>query len=177
MIRNLQELLRNRNWDNTNLHRIAISNLSDGERKIARWWCKKYSTPLKSFGDHTIEELIIEMLEDFYEARPEEIERFHASLDAVAAEEENWDGSMPDDYERSIKDRIQKINERNRVDLSKYQSENITTSIEDDEILENLGRNLPKSTKVGIVKSHNPKRLELGSDQPVLGADEFEEAF
>ena len=51
---NLNELLRELDFSNDNLHRIAIANVSDSERVLARWWTKKYRTPLKQFGSEEV---------------------------------------------------------------------------------------------------------------------------
>jgi len=164
-MKNLSELLRNQTFNNDNLHRVAISNLSDHERRIQRWWCKKYKTPLKDFEDHTIEELVVEMLEDYYDNNPSEIERF-LSTEGVDPE---WDGKMSADYEAEIQKRLKKINERNHVDLKKYQTpdENLT----DDQIqsiLDTVGKNLPKSR---MVTKNEDGSMTLGS------SDEFEDKF
>lgn len=145
-------------FNNDNLHRIAISNLSDNERKIARWWSKKYSQPLKSFEEHTIEELVVEMLEDYYEEKPQEIERF-LSHDAGI---QDWDGTMSEEYERKMKKRLAK---KPQVDLSKFQDEKELTEEEEAAILDNLGRNLPGSS--------GPKPKEEKVEQSL----EFEDTF
>ena len=96
--------------NNRNLHRIAISNLQDHEKRIVRWWCNKYKVPVKPLEDHTMEELLVEMLEDYYERHPQEIERFY---DEESAQQEiGWDGRMSDQYESDMKKRLKKINER-----------------------------------------------------------------
>lgn len=163
-LKSLSELLRNKVLNNDNLHRIAISNLRDHERQVARWWCKKYRTPLKLFAEHTMEELIVEMLEDYYDNHPAEIERFLSSEENIP----DWDGSMSPEYEAEIQARLRKINERNRVDISKYQTtdENLTDE-QCESILNNLGRNLPKSRAV--------TKRDDGS--MTIGSDEFEDKF
>jgi hypothetical protein len=144
--KSLNLLLRTKepSFSNDNLHRIAISNLENPTRRIERWWSKKYG-PLKQFEDHTHEELLVEMLEDYYEANPEEVEKFIAT---EGSRTDTWDGSMSHEYEREIQKRLKKINERNRVDISKYQSDEALSAEEEKAILDNLGRNLPGSKVV-----------------------------
>ena len=140
----LQRLLRNLDLDNVdNLHRIAIANLEDGERRLQRWWAEKYCKPMKSYEEHRVEELTVELLEDFYEKHPEEIQKF---LEKEVSEEDlEWDGSMPAEYERQIKRRLDKINQKNETKLSKYKSDVTLTEAEEKELLDGLGRDLKKS--------------------------------
>lgn len=139
----LQRLLRNLDLDNVdNLHRIAIENLGDGERRLQRWWAEKYCKPMKAYEEHRIEELTVELLEDFYEKHPEEIQKF---LEKEVSEDLEWDGSMPAEYERQIKRRLDKINQKNQTQLSKYKSDVTLTEAEEKELLDGLGRDLKKS--------------------------------
>lgn len=124
-----------------NLHRIAISNLEDEYLRIKRWWHKKYRKPRRDFEEHTIEELVIEMLEDFYERNPAEIQKF------LNGSEEEWDGSTSEEYERSIRKRAQKIWDRNKVDLSKWQTKTEVGDEEEKKILDDLGKNLLGSSR------------------------------
>ena len=159
-------LLRVEGFNNDNLHRIAISNLQDHERQVFRWWCKKYRTPQKPLGEHTIEELMIEMLEDYYERHPQEIERF---LDNTAQEPE-WDGSTSPEYEAQIRARLEKINKKMGVDIKKFQSDVELSEVEVRNILDNLGKDLPGS--------RNMTKRKGEKNQAVLGNDdEFEESF
>jgi hypothetical protein len=157
---NLNELLRDLDFSNDNLHRIAIANVSDSERVLARWWTKKYRTPLKQFVEYTTEELIIEMLEDYYDNNRTEIDRFFDSLTMEAQGE--WDGSTDEEYEKGIQKRLSKIK---KVDISKYQSDKDKelTIKEEEDILASLGRSLPKS-----------KTIQNNKD---VGHDEFEDTF
>lgn len=164
-LKSLQERLSNLQPTNDNLHRIAISNLRDHERTVIRWWCKKYQTPVKPLEDHTIEELTIEMLEDYYEARPEEIERFFDSL-KMEAGELDWDGRMPDEYEKAMKKKLDRLNKKRGVNLEKYQSDEQLTDEEVRDLLANVGKSLPKSKTL----------TKKGSEPPVLG-DEFDDTF
>lgn len=148
--------------NNDNLHRIAISNLSDPERQLARWWTKKYKQPLRSYQEHTLEELMLERLEDYYEANPTEIERFAASQFV----DEEWDGTMPEEHEREVLARIAKIDARNRVDIAKYQGPDVSDE-EAEKILASLGLNLPKSSK----------KITSQKQGPTLGEDEFDELY
>lgn len=157
---NLQELLRDLEPSNDNLHRIAIANVTDSERILARWWTKKYQTPLKPFAEHTTEELIIEMLEDYYDQNRSEIDRFFDKVNSESTPE--WDGSTSEEYEREIQKRLSKFK---KVDISKYQSDadKELTPEEEENILASLGRSLPKS-----------KTIQNGKD---VGHDEFEDTF
>lgn len=160
----LAYLLRDKSLNNVNLHRIAISNLQDPERQIERWWCKKYKTPLKPYEEHTIEELMIEMLEDYYDRNPDETKKFLGREDAIA----EWDGTMSPEYEAAMQARLKKVNERNKVDIAKYQTKEENLSEEQvQDILANVGKNLPKSQVV--------TKLKDGAE--VLGSDEFDDAF
>jgi len=164
-IKTLPELLSGRaNYNNDNLHRIAISNLESHERRVIKWWCKKYGQPVKPLFDHTMEELIIEMLEDYYDAHPIEIDRFLASENTGS----DWDGEMSDEYEADMQRRLAKINKKNRVDLDKYKSDAGLSPEEEQKILEGLGKELPKSNV----------KLTKGNEEVItLGQDEFEDAF
>jgi len=136
-VKNLQYLLRDLHPNDENFHRIAISNLSDPERRIIRWWVGKYKTPEKPLLDHTIEELYIEMLEDYYEKHPEEAKKFLNSV-----EEDTWDGTMSPEYEARIQKRLKK---KKPVDITKYQSKVELTPEQEKAIIDGLGTNLPKS--------------------------------
>ena len=104
-LKSLPEILRYSSFTNDNLHRIAIAGLQDHERRTIRWWCKKYRTPIKPLEDHTIEELMVEMLEDYYDNNPAEIERFYESLGRESGLID-WDGRMPKEYEVGMKQRL-----------------------------------------------------------------------
>ncbi len=119
---------------NDNYHLIAISNLTDPEYQLKRWWCNKYQIPLKSLDEYTIEELFIEMLEDYYADNPKEIEKFKNK------EEEEWDGTMSIEYENSIRPWLEKQKDKNL--LAKYDSDIELTEEEEKEMLKNLGKNL-----------------------------------
>lgn len=165
--KSLSERIQHLQQTNDNLHRIAISNLQDHERRTIRWWCKKYRTPLKPLEEHTIEELVIEMLEDYYDEKPEEILRFQESL-LVESGETLWDGRMSGEYEKQVGARLKKLNAKRGIDISKYQSEDELSNDEVQNILDNVGRDLPKSralTKKGVVTP------------PSLGDGEFEDEF
>lgn len=129
-------------YSNDNLHLIAISNLKDDIVKLRRWWSKKYNRPLKEFDDYTYEELVVEMLEDFYEKNPTEADRF---MDSVGGKE--WDGKMPEEYEKEIRNNRKNFFKKNQVDLSKWQTD---SDFDEEDIIENLGKSLPKS-KVDLV--------------------------
>lgn len=157
-----QALLSNEGFNNDNLHRIAISNLQDHERQVIRWWCKKYRTPQKPFGEHTMEELIVEMLEDFYERNPQEISKFVAR----SLEEPEWDGTMPPEYEAEIQKRLEKINRRQRIDIEQFKSDEELSDEEAQKIIDNLGRNLPRS-----------RMMTKKDEADTMLEDEFEESF
>ncbi len=163
-IKGLQERLRHKKQSQDNLHRIAISNLDNQERVLERWWSKKYRTPLRPYEDHTQEELMIEMLEDYYEANPSEIERFY---DSIKMESEEWNGRMSEEYERGIKERIEKINKNLGIDISQFQSDEVVSDEDFEKMMNKVGKNLPKSRQAqGKIKS-----------EPTLGSDEFDEVF
>jgi hypothetical protein len=162
---NFQKLLEGLKLSNDNLHRIAISNIVDGSRSLERWWQKKYKTPIKHFNDYTREEVIIEMLEDFYDNNRTEIDRFYDSLERereISLRE--WDGKTDEEYEMEIQKRLSKLK---KIDLSAFQSEKDKELTEEEEasILDSLGRNLPKSKK------------KEEKSVPLLGSDEFDEEF
>ena len=161
MERSLVSLLNQKPRNEDNLHLIAISNVKNNHNRFQRWWRKKYKTPNKPFEEHTHEELLIEMLEDFYEAHPLEADRMLAGIDSSL---EAWDGQMPDDYEASIQKKLKKFFKRNEVDLSKYRSDETLNEEEEKNLLENLGRSLPKSK---LIRNLGGKEVE----------DEFEDTF
>ena len=135
----LPDLLEGVDLSNDNLHYIAISNLHDGERKIERWWANKYKVPLKPYKDHTVEELVIEMLEDHYESNPDEVAEFYKKLSASI---------IDDEYVHEFSEADKKWMERanRKVDLNRYRSEKTLTEEEEKKLLDNLGRNLPTKT-------------------------------
>ena len=161
---NLSKLLEDFEYSNDNLHLIAISNIADSERTLERWWKKKYKTPIKHFNDYIQEELVIEMLEDFYDNNRTEIDRFHHSLEQDKFNKElEWDGRLSPELEAEIQKRYSKMK---KVDISAFQSEKDRelTIEEENRIIESLGRNLPNS-----IKKHEGVGL--------LGSDEFDEEF
>lgn len=139
-----------------NLHRIAISNIENNfEASVVRWWERKFRQPLKPYEDHTLEELALKMFEDFYDRNPSEIEKFKNG----EVKEDDWDGKVDPEHEARIKERLKKIDERNRVDIRRYQSEKELSEEEERKILENVGR------RVSPVSA------------PTMGQDEFEDEF
>ena len=159
---NLNLMLRGHLRSNDNLHRIAISNLESDEIKLRRWWAKKYRQPPKPLDEYTIEELYIERIEDFYESYPEKAKEF---LESVGAKDDDWDGTLPDELEFEIQDRLKKISGKKSV-LAKYQTESDFEATDEqiNEILAGLGKNLPGSRQ-GLNSS-------IITDQ-----NEFEEMF
>lgn len=130
-----------------NLHLIAISNINSPKRKMERWWEKKYKSPLRQYEDHTIEELIVEYLEDFYDNNPQEIDRF---LDSLAnQDQEEWNGKMSEDHERAMQARWKKTRQ---IDLSKFQSDEQLSPEEEKALLDNLGKTVPLKIKVKNVE-------------------------
>jgi len=85
---------------------------------------------------------MVEMLEDYYESKPAEIERFHESIliESGAAE---WDGRMSDEYEEGIKGRIEKINKDMGVDISQFQSDEEMSDEDFEKMMSTVGNNLP----------------------------------
>ena len=161
-------------YNNDNLHLIAISNLNDPERRIIRWWSKKYKSPQKPLEEHTIEELIIEMLEDYYDNNVTEASRFLEGIESRTYRYEDvWDGTMPDDYQRNVVAGLKGFYNKNRVDLAKYQSDEELTPEQEEEIVNNLGKNLPRSKSYSSSKV-GPRR---GIEVPTIGGDEFDESF
>lgn len=178
----LHKLLENLELNNDNLHRIAISNIDDTEKTLARWWTKKYERPLKAFEDHTHEELIIEMLEDFYDKNRVEVDRFYDTIEEEKRKLEygEWNGQTSKEYEEQVKKILSK---RKPVDISKYQSEGdmALTQEQTDAIFDSIGRNLPKSKVVrsasglGIPETKTKEEKE----PPILGddLDDFDDDF
>lgn len=104
------------------------------------------------------------MLEDYYDRNPDETKKFLGREDAIA----EWDGTMSPEYEAAMQARLKKVNERNKVDIAKYQTKEENLSEEQvQDILANVGKNLPKSQVV--------TKLKDGAE--VLGSDEFDDAF
>jgi len=147
-------LLNQQTLNNDNLHLIAISNIKDSGSNLIRWWRKKYKAPEKQYEQHTVEELVIEQLEDFYETHPEEVNRFLSGVGDVG---EDWDGTMSSQYEAGIQKNLADFFNRNKVDLSKYKSDKQVDEDEEKNILENLGRKLPKSK---LVRNQDPGEFE-----------------
>lgn len=165
----LSKLLEGFEYSNDNLHRIAISNIADGDRTLERWWAKKYKTAIKDYNDYIREELIIEMLEDFYDNNRTEIDRFYDSIETQRLTQQvgEWDGKTSDEYEREVQKRLKKLK---TFDLSSFQSDKDKelTLEEENAILDSLGRNLPKSK----VKSKEKEKEGL-----TLGSGEFDDEF
>ncbi len=156
----INRLFENIEVNSDNFHRIAISNLENPRRKIERWWAKKYG-PHKKYEEHTLEELVIEYLEDFYENNPEEITKFLNNEQA----QEDWDGQLSPEQEASMQ-RVWK--KKKQIDLSKYKSDIELSEEEEKQLIENLGRNLPPKQVVTKVKDNGEK---------VLGDEEFDDNF
>lgn len=127
--------------NNDKLHLIAINNLDDPEYVLRRWWHLKYRIPPKDIDDYTFEELYVEYLEDRYIDHPKEKQNF---LDSIDPEVADWDGTMSAEYEESVKS----FHEKHKIDLSEFQSDIEMSEEEEEEMLKNLGRNLPGSTHV-----------------------------
>lgn len=142
-LKKLGFLLRNdlQHFTNDNLHHIAISNLDDGQKALERWWADKYKRPIRDFDDHTIEELLVEMYEDYYRKNPTEIQRF---IDSTTQAQEEWDGRMSDEHESHMRARWAK---KPKLDLSKWQDDRELTEEEERKIFDSIGRNLPGSRK------------------------------
>ena len=117
--------------------------------------------------EHTYEELMIEMFEDYYDKNPIEADRFMAGADGLISD---WDGRMPDYYNEVVQKELGEFFDKNKVDISRYQSEEELTSEEEQAIIDNLGKNLPKSK---IISPSSPKE---DNEAPVLG-EEFEDRY
>ena len=156
----LLRLFNSQEISNDNLHLIAISNLSDPDRRIERWWCKKYGQPMRPYLEHTREELMIEFLEDYYENNPNEIGKIMMKIN----DEPDWDGQMSADHEVQMQKILKK---KKQVDLSGFKSDEEISPDVEEEILRNLGRNLP------------PRKVVHKTEEgvKVIGDEEFEEKF
>ena len=116
-----------------NLHLIAINNLSDTDRILERFWEHKFKIPIKAYGDHTQEELVVAFLEEYYYNNPEE--KAKVILASTTAPEDEWTGEMDEEYEAMIQKRLK----GNKAILSKYQSKEVLTPEKEAEILSSLG--------------------------------------
>lgn len=141
--------------NNDNLHRIAISNLSIPERKLERWWERKFRSPLKEYEEHTYEELVIKMLEDYYDKNPEEVSRFEAG----EFKDEGWDGTVSKEYEDGVQKNLKRFFDKNTVNLEKYQSEDEVD--ENEDALDRLRREIPSK---GHPKSVTRNEFEFDED-------------
>lgn len=158
-LQKIHRLFRNIDYDNVdNFHLIAISNLQDMERRMERWWEKKFRTPLKPYLDHTSEELYIGYLEDYYEKNPEEIKRFMDSYNNEKVQD--WDGKLDDELELAMQAKWKK---KKAIDLSQFQSDTKLSEEEEQALLDNLGKDLKKSV---VVKN---KVVEEEFDDSFLG--------
>ena len=148
-----------------NLHRIAISNLSNNEHALRRWWHKKYRIPPKQIEDYTEEELYVEHLEDYYSANPKAIQEFLASSVKV----DDWDGEIDPELERETLKRLERFNKRRDIDIKKYQTEG-DTDLSDEAvaaILASVGKDLPGSRRA----------LREGKSQAPVQGDIMGEGF
>lgn len=143
---------------------------------MVRWWAKKYRQPLKGFEEHTWEELFIEQLEDFYAANPVEAERFLHEVGQRRVDDDDWDGTVPDEEENARRARGAQVKESGHVDLSKYQKDGDKkfSSAEVAQIMDNLGRNLPGSK---VQKSAARQARQEPQTIQALGGEEFEDVF
>lgn len=99
-----------------NLRFIAISNLrTENERTLRAWWHRKYQIPPKPIDDYTFEELLIEYFEDFYFENPDKAEEFFKAERRV--DEEVDDFEIPSHVAAMLRKR------KNKIDISKYQTE------------------------------------------------------
>ena len=131
-------------------HEIAIFNLNNSEYFLKRWWRKKYKIPFKDrVEDYTFEELYIEMLEDYYEDRPEEIKKFLNNKNTIV-EDSEWDGFTNPEYEKTISKILGK---HNKNYIERYKSDEEVSDEEENKILENLGKKLPGSKNIEFDES------------------------
>jgi len=146
-------------YNSDNLHLIAISNVRDKKGRLEKWWRKKYRIPSKQYEDHWTEELIILMLEDYYEENPTEADKMFSS---AGSRFEEGDFEISEEYEDDMKKTYKKFFDRNKIDISKYQSNEEIDEKEEKAILDSIGRGLPGSrTKKAMIKN----------------ADEFDDLF
>jgi hypothetical protein len=156
--KSLAWFLRNKELNSTDyLHLVAIENIKDENRIIERWWRKKYNRPSRDFEDHTKEELVIEMLEDYYDAHPIEIEKFLFSMNA--RKEVDWDGKISVEHERYMQKRF-----ANPDLIEKYRTDKELTAAEEKKILDSLGMDLPKSKVLNAKRSGEVIPETLGAD-------------
>ena len=123
-LKNLSEMLQGKMLNNDNLHRVAISNIQNTERRLIRWWCNRYKQPPKPLEEYTLEELMIEQLEEYYINNPEKIDEFKGLVDSSV---DDWDGTISPELEEMIRSKA------NKVDISKYQTEN-DKNLSDEEV-------------------------------------------
>ena len=140
-LKNLSEMLKDKIKNNDNLHRIAISNLRNDEKRLIRWWCNHYRTPPKPLDDYTLEEIFIEQLENHYLKHPDEMINFLPS----PIEVDDWDGEFSEETEKQLAKMWSRVKTK-KVDLSRYQKGDVSDE-EAEEIISNLGKNLPNSKK------------------------------
>jgi hypothetical protein len=134
-------MLKGRLVNNDNLHRIAISNLNNDEKKLIRWWCDRYKQPPKQLDDYTFEELYVEQLEHYYSKNPDKISDFFAKNSQE--EEAEWDGRFDGETERRISSFWSK---RKSGTIKKYQTDNREYSDEEiEKMLGSVGKHLPGS--------------------------------
>jgi len=124
--------------NNDNLHLVAISNLEDIEQLVVKWWCKKYRVPERPLNEYTIEELFVEMMEDYYQNNPDIKNKFLFDMENV----DKWDGSIQ--YDEKTKEKLDSFYKKHNVDISKWQSKE---NVDEKKVLDTLGMNLPDSIK------------------------------
>jgi len=104
---------------------IAANRIrNDGKNYLIRWWCEKYRRP----SNHplllslTWEELYLEYTSDCLYKDPKQISSI------LGIEEQEWEGSTSDTYEKNIGEKLRKIPD---IDLSRWQS--TSGSLQSDE--------------------------------------------
>lgn len=142
--------------DELNYHKIAIANLEDNELQLRRWWHEKYNIPPKPLDDYRIEELYVEMLEDFYSENPRQLAEMKDKI--TFQNEPEWDGETTEEYEAAMAPWF----EKNKIDISEFQSDEELTSEQEQAIIDSLGKPGPPA----VIENHQQ-----------FEDDEFEETY
>lgn len=116
-----------------NLKRIAASNLDDLERIVVRSWCNRYRRPPTDplLRRYTLEELVIEHFEEYYDKNPDKVQD-------VAAKDD-WDGSVSDEHEREVQAKLKKLGHIDSSVIDRYKSDEKISSSDEKSILEEIG--------------------------------------
>ena len=118
----------------TPLDQIAVRRLTDDSNHyLIRWWCDKYKRP----SNHplllslTWEELYLEYMTSYYDNDQEALQKARRELEE--AKNIEWKGETSEEYERKIKEKLEKKSE---VDRSRWQTDIKKGEDEFDDIYE-----------------------------------------